>query len=97
MVVVVSGIRVVILVRIVVIVGAVSADGELRTIVLGPTASNRHQDRLVIRRTGHGANAVVSGRKTSIDFGGKQALPVTDIVDAFEESESRSIRSVTFD
>lgn len=54
--------------------------------------SDRHQKRLVVGGTSHGADTVVSSRQTTRDSGRELALSVSSIVDTLEESELGGIR-----
>ena len=47
----------------------------------------RHDDWLMVGSGSHGAAAVATSSKTTLNLSGKQAIAVTGIVDALEESE----------
>lgn len=48
---------------------------------------DRHQKRLVVGRTSHRADTVVTGGQTTSDGGRKLALAISGIVDTLEESK----------
>jgi hypothetical protein len=63
------------------------ADSKPNAIVLGPTLSDRHDDRLMIAGGSHGTGTVIAGRKTSCKICAEQALAISSIVDALEEDK----------
>lgn len=54
--------------------------------------SDGHQNRLVVGSTGHSADTVVAGGKTTGDGGAKTSIAVARIVDTLEEGELRGIQ-----
>jgi len=54
--------------------------------------SDRHEDRLMVRCRGHGADAVIPRRQTPLNRSCQAALPVTRIINALEEHKLSSVR-----
>lgn len=54
--------------------------------------SDRHQKRLVVGSTRHGADTVVTSRQTASDSGSQLSLSVASIIDTLEEGELGGIR-----
>lgn len=77
---------------VVVVVVCVASNSESDTVILRTTLSNRHDDRLVVGSTGHGADTVVSSRQTTGNVSSEQTISVTSIVDTLEESELSTVK-----
>lgn len=54
--------------------------------------SDRHEDRLVVGGTGHGADTVVTSRETTSDSGAQASVAVASVIDTLEEGELRGIQ-----
>jgi hypothetical protein len=63
------------------------ADGEVLAILLRATLGDRHEDGLMVGSRRHGADAVVTGGKSTGDISLNETLAVAGIVDALEEYE----------
>lgn len=54
--------------------------------------SDRHEDRLVVGSTGHGADTVVTGWETTSDCGAQTSVAVARVVNTLEEGELGGIQ-----
>lgn len=54
--------------------------------------SDRHENRLVVGSTGHGADTVVTSGKTTSNRGAQASIAVARVVDTLEEGELRGIQ-----
>ena len=73
-------------------VPAGTANAKVAAVLLRATLGNRHQNRLVVGGTAHGADTVATGGETASHRGGKPALAVSGIIDALEEGELGGIK-----
>jgi hypothetical protein len=75
-------------------VAAVVANRETDTVILSTTLSHRHQHRLVVGSSRHGAETVVAGGQTTGNSGSKQAVAVASVVDTLKEDEALRVKGL---
>ena len=85
------GVGVGIVIVIVVVVSSRIPDSKLRAVVRRTTLCNRHENKLMVGRGSHSANAVVASGKPPSDSRREPAIAITCIVNSLEECELSGI------
>lgn len=72
---------------IIVVAASIATNGEVDAVLLRATLGDRHENRLVVGSTGHGAGTVVTRGQTTVDGGAEASVAVAGIVDTLEEGK----------
>ena len=67
-------------------------DCKLCAVILCSSLGNRHKNKLMVTRTGHGASPIIASWQPTRNFGGKQTISISCIVDPFEEHKCCCIK-----
>ena len=74
------------------VAATVVRNSKTNTVILGTSLSDRHENRLVVGGSRHGANAIIASRQTTSYSSSQQTAAISSIVDALEKGKLLRIK-----